>query len=361
MLNRTNIGRVFFPSVQCVAAFATSYPHIWGDLPSSPRQKRTAAIPCLIPCAIDQDPYFRLLRDNAHRMRQPSPKPALIHSKFLTALQGAGGKMSASDPTSAIFMADTKAEVKKKINKYAFSGGGATMEEHREHGGNPDVDVPFQYLTYFLDDDNELERIRRSYKSGELLTGEMKQLCIGVMQAYVEDFQARRKMVTDEVLRQAMTPRRLEWRGNPNPVKKAAAPAGGKSGATQTAATQPRVQAAPLEQLLPPLNIASSSSEQTQPSSLPRQEQHQQRHDVSRPAPQPFPGSLPPQTAVPAVTQTSSATQDAARKPQRPALDVLGRTSSYGVRGLSGYGDGLVSQLYPAGRGRNGFLNEVEE
>ena len=48
--------------------------------------------------AIDQDPYFRLVRDNAHRMRHPSPKPALIHSKFLTALQGTGGKMSASDP-----------------------------------------------------------------------------------------------------------------------------------------------------------------------------------------------------------------------------------------------------------------------
>jgi tryptophanyl-tRNA synthetase len=48
--------------------------------------------------AIDQDPYFRLVRDNAHRMKNPSPKPALIHSKFLTALQGAGGKMSASDP-----------------------------------------------------------------------------------------------------------------------------------------------------------------------------------------------------------------------------------------------------------------------
>ena len=48
--------------------------------------------------AIDQDPYFRLVRENARRMRYPSPKPALIHSKFLTALQGAGGKMSASEP-----------------------------------------------------------------------------------------------------------------------------------------------------------------------------------------------------------------------------------------------------------------------
>lgn len=66
---------------------------------------------------IDQDPYFRLLRDNAHRMRYPSPKPALIHSKFLTALQGAGGKMSSSNPNSAIFMSDTPKQIKVQSHK----------------------------------------------------------------------------------------------------------------------------------------------------------------------------------------------------------------------------------------------------
>jgi tryptophanyl-tRNA synthetase len=71
-------------------------------------------------------------------MKNPSPKPALIHSKFLTALQGAGGKMSASDPNSAIFMTDTPKQVTKKINA-AFSGGRETLEEHRKYGGNPDV------------------------------------------------------------------------------------------------------------------------------------------------------------------------------------------------------------------------------
>lgn len=108
----TNIGRIFFPSVQCVAAFATSYPEIWTDEPLKERTKEIAAIQCLIPMGIDQDPYFRLLRDNAHKMRYPSPKPALIHSKFLTALQGAGGKMSSSDPNSAIFMTDTPKQIK---------------------------------------------------------------------------------------------------------------------------------------------------------------------------------------------------------------------------------------------------------
>nr|KMM70612.1 tryptophanyl-tRNA synthetase [Coccidioides posadasii RMSCC 3488] len=216
----TNIGRIMFPSVQCVASFATSYPEIWSDNPPADRTKAIAKIPCLIPMAIDQDPYFRLVRDNAHRMRYPSPKPALIHSKFLTALQGAGGKMSASDPNSAIFMTDTPNQIKNKINKHAFSGGRDTIEEHRRLGGNPDVDVSFQYLSYFEEDDEKLKQIEESYRKGELLTGELKKMAITLLQEYVKDFQERRKQVTDEVLKQYMTPRKLEWKGNPNPKPK---------------------------------------------------------------------------------------------------------------------------------------------
>ena len=67
--------------------------------------------------------------------------------------------MSASSETSGIFMTDSPKVIKGKINKFAFSGGGATVEEHRERGGIPEVDVAFQYLTFFLEDDVELERI----------------------------------------------------------------------------------------------------------------------------------------------------------------------------------------------------------
>lgn len=48
-----------------------------------------------------------------------------------------------------------------QINKYAFSGGGSTIEEHRAKGGNCDVDVSFQYLRFFLEDDEKLEQIRK--------------------------------------------------------------------------------------------------------------------------------------------------------------------------------------------------------
>lgn len=216
----TNTGRIFFPMFQCVAAFATSYPEIWGDDPNSDfRNKKTAQIPCLIPCGIDQDPYFRLVRENSHRMKHSVPKPALIHSKFLTSLQGAGGKMSASIPNSAIFMSDTPKQIQKKINSHAFSGGQETVELHREKGGNPDIDVAYQYITYFEEDDEKIKKLRDGYKAGEILTGEMKKECIRLMQEYVKGFQERRAKVTDEILKSYMAPRKLEWKGNPNPKK----------------------------------------------------------------------------------------------------------------------------------------------
>lgn len=67
--------------------------------------------------------------------------------------------MSASVATSAIFMTDTAKQIKTKINKYAFSGGRDTIEEHRKHGGNTEVDVSYQYLTFFEHDDAKLKEI----------------------------------------------------------------------------------------------------------------------------------------------------------------------------------------------------------
>lgn len=144
-------------------------------------------MPCLIPCAIDQDPYFRLTRECAQRLKYK--KPALIHAKFIPSLLGAQSKMSASAAESSIYMTDTEKEIKNKINKYAFSGGQTSVEEHREKGGNPDVDVSYQYLTFFLDDDAEVAQIAEDYRKGTLLTGELKQKTISLLQDFVKAFQ----------------------------------------------------------------------------------------------------------------------------------------------------------------------------
>lgn len=54
-----------------------------------------------------------MTRDVAPRIGQP--KPALLHSVFFPALQGAQTKMSASDPNSSIFLTDTAKQIKTKV------------------------------------------------------------------------------------------------------------------------------------------------------------------------------------------------------------------------------------------------------
>uniref|UniRef100_A0A7S3G7I8 Tryptophan--tRNA ligase, cytoplasmic n=1 Tax=Palpitomonas bilix TaxID=652834 RepID=A0A7S3G7I8_9EUKA len=143
-----NIGKHGFPAIQAAPALPTSFPHIFGE------NKKPY---CLIPCAIDQDPYFRMTRDVAPKLGYH--KPALLHSKFFPALQGLNTKMSASSSSSAIYVTDTANQIKKKINKYAFSGGRVSAEEQREFGANVDVDVSYIYLSFFLDDDAKLKEI----------------------------------------------------------------------------------------------------------------------------------------------------------------------------------------------------------
>ncbi|XP_075222776.1 tryptophanyl-tRNA synthetase [Lycorma delicatula] len=193
------IGKISFPAIQAAPAFSTSFPFIFGN----------ANIPCLIPCAIDQDPYFRMTRDVAPRLGYH--KPALLHSSFIPALQGAKTKMSASDENTAIFLTDTPKQIKNKINKHAFSGGKATIEEHRELGGDCSVDISYQYLTFFLEDDDKLHKIKEDYESGALLTGELKKMLIERVQPIIAEHQKRRATITDEVVKRVMTPRKLNF------------------------------------------------------------------------------------------------------------------------------------------------------
>lgn len=192
-----NIGKIHFCAVQAAPSFSNSFPHIFGEVSN---------IPCLIPCAIDQDPYFRLTRDVAQKLKYP--KPSLIHSRFFPALQGPQTKMSASDATSSIFMTDTPNQIKNKINKHGFSGGRETEEEHRKLGGDTEVDVAYQYLGFFLDDDEELAKIGEDYRAGRLLTGQLKARCIQMLQEFVKAFQERKAKITDDDVNAFMDPNR---------------------------------------------------------------------------------------------------------------------------------------------------------
>ena len=174
-----NPGLFFYPSIQmCPTMFEKSR--------------------CLIPAGIDQDPYWRLQRDVAESLRYY--KTATLYLKFLPPLSGAEGKMSSSIPESSLYLSDDRATVRQKIMKYAFSGGQPTSELHRRYGGKPEEDVAFQWLnSLFEPDDNEIGKIEQDYRSGRLLSGELKEILIGKLNAFLENHKARRERARELV------------------------------------------------------------------------------------------------------------------------------------------------------------------
>jgi tryptophanyl-tRNA synthetase len=169
----SNIGILFYPAIQIVPTFFES--------------KR-----CLIPAAIDQDPYWRIQRDIAESLGYY--KAAEISSKFLPPLTGLQGKMSASNPRSAVYLTDDDKTVKEKIMKYAFSGGQATVELHRKLGGDPSIDVSFQWLySFFEEDDERIKKLEEDYRAGKLLSGEMKEILIEKLIKFLEKHREKRE------------------------------------------------------------------------------------------------------------------------------------------------------------------------
>jgi len=150
--------------------------------------------PVVVPVGIDQDPHLRLARDISKRIKTDKfVQLSSTYHLFAPGLKGMKSKMSASDSNSYIALTDDKKTVKNKINKYAFSGGQPTLEEHRKKGGNPDIDVSYQYLRMFLEeDDMKLKGIYKNYKSGHMTTGELKKYTIEKLNDFLEKHQKER-------------------------------------------------------------------------------------------------------------------------------------------------------------------------
>jgi len=181
--NSTNIGLIFFTSIQSAPAFLET-------------ERKGRPVPCLIPCAIDQDPHFRVTRDVAPSLGYP--KPALLHCKFFPSLLGRD-KMSASRPDGTIYTTDSPAEAERKIMN-AFTGGQATIEEQKKLGGNPDICPVYHYLSFlFEEDDKKLEEQYRRCRAGELLCGEHKEYLAEKVLTFLEDHQRKREKARDAI------------------------------------------------------------------------------------------------------------------------------------------------------------------
>jgi len=120
--------------------------------------------------------------------------PSSTYHRF--AIGMTGDKMSSSMPKTTLFLGDDISTVEKKIKK-SFSGGQSTVEEHRRLGGNPDIDVAYQYMMYFFEEDDAfLSEINQGYRSGKILAGEMKQLCIDRATEWISELKEKRDSTT---------------------------------------------------------------------------------------------------------------------------------------------------------------------
>ena len=192
----TTLGKVTFPPVQAAPAFAETFIEQFERNGKSFSEKDIRKIKCLVPCAIDQDPYFRMCRSVSNQLKHS--KPSLIHFSFLPSLDGVETKMSSSTPQSCIFLTDSVSQIRKKINK-CFSGGRELLEEHKLFGGNPEKDVSFQLLKFFMEDDKLLEEMENGFRKGTVSCSQMKAAAIEKVVKCVEEFRQNRSNVNEEM------------------------------------------------------------------------------------------------------------------------------------------------------------------
>jgi len=179
----TNIGSIFYTSIQSAPAFLLS-------------ELEKKSVRCLIPCAIDQDPHFRVTRDVAEPLGYP--KPASIYCKLLPSLIGSD-KMSSSTPESSIFTTDDEETVSRKIMN-AFTGGAPTIKEQKLHGGNPDVCSVYAYHFFcFEPDDGKVKEIYDRCRGGSLMCGECKAMLTEEINSFLTEHREKREWAKDHV------------------------------------------------------------------------------------------------------------------------------------------------------------------
>jgi len=175
----TNISQLFYMGVVQLAEII---------LPQLP--EFGGAKPTLVPVGIDQHPYITLSRDVAEKVHLVPP--AELIWKFLISLKGPGQKMSASVEDSAIYLTDKLEDVERKI-KRAYSGGSPLASMQKERGAIPEVCSVFSLLTYNFLSNEEWDKTLNAYKSGEMLTSELKKMTLGYVLDFLAEHQSKRE------------------------------------------------------------------------------------------------------------------------------------------------------------------------
>ncbi|MEM0346842.1 MAG: hypothetical protein QW340_04135, partial [Thermoplasmatales archaeon] len=76
--------------------------------------------------------------------------------------------------------------------------GQATAELQRKLGADLNVDVPYQWLFYlFEDNDEEIKRIAEEYSTGRMLTGEVKKILASKVSSFLEEHRKKKESARD--------------------------------------------------------------------------------------------------------------------------------------------------------------------
>ena len=144
-------------------------------------------MPGIIPVGVDQDPHIRLTRDVVKRVKEKKFfLPSSVYHKYTPSLDGSL-KMSKSKPESCIELPEDIENVKKKIMR-ALSGGRDTLKEHRKLGAIIEKDMVFELMKqHLVEDDRELNKIYKAYKSGKMTSGELKKIACSKMEKFMNN------------------------------------------------------------------------------------------------------------------------------------------------------------------------------
>ncbi|MBS3060656.1 MAG: tryptophan--tRNA ligase [DPANN group archaeon] len=150
-------------------------------------------MPSITPIGLEQDPHMRLARDLAHKLPYNLFAPSSIYVQHQGGLKE-GGKMSSSDPYSAIFLSDEPEVVDKKVKK-AVTGGRDTEAEQRKLGGRAEICNVYHLAKFHVEDDEFVKDIFEKCKSGQRLCGECKQLNADKLVQIITKHHKQRKKV----------------------------------------------------------------------------------------------------------------------------------------------------------------------
>ncbi|MFQ5531227.1 MAG: tryptophan--tRNA ligase [Candidatus Nanoarchaeia archaeon] len=170
-----NIGMHFYPAIQSAHILFPQEKHGFKNV--------------LVPIGPDEDSHIRISRDLAKRFGYRSP--TILHAAFFPGIDGE--KMSKSR-NNAIFLNDNEKTIRKKVNK-AFSGGKVTAEEQRKHGADVDKDVACLYLTKFFLNEKQSKKLISDYKTGKILTGDVKKKLADELVKFTKAFQSRLRKI----------------------------------------------------------------------------------------------------------------------------------------------------------------------